>query len=121
MYEAGMDILWYINTSPSTYIEVVFTEFDIESSTNYCRDDYLEFEMYDSIFRLCNANINSTDSSFLSDINKLTLRLHSVSVVGRFLAVYSERNFKSAVESISMKPSKLSCILSWPGVLRGAL
>ncbi|KAJ8027083.1 Cubilin [Holothuria leucospilota] len=108
-YETGMDFVWLINTSPSTYIEVVFAEFDIESSTNCCKSDYLEFEMYPSIFRLCNANINSSNPSFFSDKNKLTIRLHSVSVVGRFLAVYSERNFMSAVESIALKRN-LTCM-----------
>ncbi|KAJ8018483.1 Deleted in malignant brain tumors 1 protein [Holothuria leucospilota] len=94
-YEQNRDWFWHITTSPSTYIEVKFEEFDIESSTKDCEEDYLEFQMRSFILRVCNSRNNFFNSSFLSDQNNLTVKLHSgrFSFGGRFLAIYWERKF----------------------------
>ncbi|KAJ8048162.1 Sortilin-related receptor [Holothuria leucospilota] len=106
-YKENGDWFWHITTSPSTYIEVKFEEFDIESSTKDCEEDYLEFQMRSSILRVCNTGKNSFNSSFLSDQNNLTIKLHSgrSSFGGRFLAIYSERKF---VQNVALQQN-VSC------------
>lgn len=105
-YEANMDWFWHITTSPSTYIQVKFEEFDIESSTVDCEEDYIEFQMQSSAHRVCNPR-KDFNSSFFSDQNKLTIQLHSgrSPVGGRFFAIYSERKFVQNV----VQQSKQGC------------
>ncbi|KAJ8027080.1 hypothetical protein HOLleu_32116 [Holothuria leucospilota] len=104
-YQAGLDWFWYITTSPSTYIEIIFQEFEIKSRTPECEEDFLEFTLQSSSFRLCNETMSEKNVSYFSDDNKLTIKLNSnpYSLGGRFLAVYYERIFDRAVQVIALQ------------------
>ncbi|KAJ8027086.1 Cubilin [Holothuria leucospilota] len=117
-YEAGLDWFWYITTSPSTYIEIVFQEFDIQSRTAKCEEDYLEFTLQSSSVRLCNETMSEKDVSYFSDDNKLTIKLNSnpYSHGGRFLAVYYERIFDRAVQVIALQGNVTCMNISQGGI-----
>ncbi|KAJ8027079.1 hypothetical protein HOLleu_32115 [Holothuria leucospilota] len=118
LYEAGLDWFWYITTSPSTYIEVIFQEFDIKSRTAECEEDYLEFTLQSSNFRICNETLSEKNVSYFSDDNELTIKLNSnpYSQGGRFLAVYYERIFDRAAQVIALQGNVTCMNISQGGI-----
>lgn len=101
LYDSGLDCVWNIRTSDGTYIEVIFTDFNVSSPTTLCREDYLEFISGDTNTRLCNANIEQHERRFKSNRNDLTIQFRTNFDLdaGRFYASYEERRFSAANNS----------------------
>lgn len=101
LYESGLDCVWNIHTSVGTYVEVIFTDFNVSSTTPLCNEDYLEFISGDTNIRLCNANIEEHEGRFKSNQNDLTIRFRTNfdGDSGRFYATYEELSFSAGNDS----------------------